>query len=91
MLTRQYDPFSYDVSAQMLEDILIVGRATPKNIDQLDKVFKGLYKRMNEYEVRVGKLGDVRGTTLPSMIMITATRRPRPTSGRRVALATSTE
>ena len=36
----------------------------------LDQVFKELYKRMNEHESRVGKLGDVRDTTLPSMIMI---------------------
>ena len=49
----------------MLEDILIVGLANPKNIDQLDQVFKELYKRMNEYEARIGKLGDVRSTTLP--------------------------
>ena len=54
----------------MLEDILIVGRANLKNIEQLDQVFKELY--MNEYEPRVGKLGDVRATTLPSMIMIMA-------------------
>ena len=72
MLTRQYDPFSYDVAAQMLENILIIGRANPKNIDQLDQVFKELYKRMHEYEARAGLLGDVRTTTLPSMIMIMA-------------------
>ena len=42
LLTRQYDPFSYDVAAQMLENILVVGRANPKNIDQLDLVFKEL-------------------------------------------------
>ena len=66
------EPGSYDVAAQMLEDVLIVGRANPKNIDQLDKVFKELYKRMHEYEARVGKLGDVRDITLPSMIMIMA-------------------
>ena len=37
LLTRQYNPFSYDVAAQMLEDILLVGRANPKNIDQLEQ------------------------------------------------------
>ena len=56
----------------MLENVLVVGRANPKNIDQLDQVFKGLYKRMYEYEARVGPPGDVRTTTLPSMIMIMA-------------------
>ena len=54
LLTRQYDPFSYDVASQMLENILIVGRATPKNLEQLDQVFKELYKRMNEFEVASG-------------------------------------
>ena len=38
LLTRQYDPFSYDVAAQMLENILVVGRADPKDIDQFDQV-----------------------------------------------------
>ena len=42
LLTRQYDPFSYDMATQMLENILVVGRAHPKNIDQLDQVFKEL-------------------------------------------------
>ena len=56
----------------MLEDILIVGWAKPKNIGQLDQVFKELYKCMNEYEARVSKFGDARATTLPSMIMIMA-------------------
>jgi hypothetical protein len=32
LLTRQFDPFSYDVASQMLENILIVGRAVPKNL-----------------------------------------------------------
>ena len=35
-------------------------------------MFKELYKRMHEYEARVGPLGDVRTVTLPSMIMIMA-------------------
>ena len=43
-------------STQMLENMFVVGRANPKNIDQLDQVFKGLYKRMHEYEARVGPL-----------------------------------
>ena len=60
------------MAAQLLEDILIVGRASPKNIDKLDQVFKELCKRMNEYEARVGKLGDARTTILLSMIMIVA-------------------
>ena len=50
LLARQCGPCSYDVTAQMFEDILIVGRANPKNIDQLDQVFKELFERMNEYE-----------------------------------------
>ena len=49
-----------------------MGRTAPKNIDKLDQVFKELYKRMHEYEARVGPLGDVRTVTLPSMIMIMA-------------------
>ena len=53
-----------------MENILVVGRVNPKNIDQLDHMFKELYKRMHEYEARVGPLGDVRTTALPSMIMI---------------------
>ena len=72
LLTRQYDLFSYDVAAQKLENILVVGRANPKNIDQLDQVFKELYKRMHEYEARAGPLGDDRTMTLPIMIMIVA-------------------
>ena len=72
LLTRQYDPFSYDVASQMLENILTVGRTTPKNLEQLDQVFNELYKRMHEYEARVGPLGDVRTVTLPSMMMIMA-------------------
>ena len=56
----------------MLEDVLVVGRANPKNIDQLYQVFRELYKRMGEYESRAGPLGDVRTTTLPSMVMIMA-------------------
>ena len=49
-----------------------MSRAAPKNLDQLDQVFKELYKRMHEYDARVGPLGDVRTVTLPSMIMIMA-------------------
>ena len=56
----------------MLEFILVVGRATPKNTDQLDQVFKEMYKLMNEHEARVGPLGDVRAVTLPSRVMIVA-------------------
>ena len=59
LLTWQYDPFSSDVAAQMLGNILVIGRANPKNIDQFDEVFKELYKRMHEYEAWVGPLGDV--------------------------------
>ena len=70
--TRHSESFTSDVASQMLEDIIIVVRATPKDIDQLVSVPRGLHHRMHNSEALVGELGDVRTVDWPPMVMITA-------------------